>query len=248
MRSQSVAWLLRTAGLRVHVLRGGYKRFRHFVLASFERPWPLVTLGGKTGSGKTEVLACLRQSGEQVLDLEHLARHRGSAFGGFEDEPQPTREHFENRVAVALYHLDAKRPVWVEDESQNLGRVNVPAPLYQQLRAAPLALIETPEDARLARVLREYGNLSTQTVADSLDRIQKKLGGLEHRRARTALDAGDLPTIARLLLAYYDRAYARQIAPREPFAVIASPTPEKAAEGLLDARRASNIPEQLVSP
>ena len=232
MRSQSVAWLLSTAGLRVYVLHGGYKSFRRFVLASFERAWPLVALGGKTGSGKTEALACLRRSGEQTLDLEHLARHRGSAFGGVEDEPQPTREHFENRVAMALYYMDAQRPVWVEDESENLGRVNVPSPLYGQLRAAPLAVMETPEEDRLARVLCEYGNLPPQTIADSLDRIRKKLGGLEHSRARAALDAGDLPSVARLLLTYYDRAYARQITPRQPFAVVAAATPEEAAARL----------------
>ncbi len=238
MRSQSMAWLLRTVGFQTHVLRGGYKTFRHFVLESFEKPWPLITLGGKTGAGKTEVLACLRRSGEQVLDLERLARHRGSAFGGFEDDPQPTREHFENRLAVALYHLDANRPIWVEDECENLGCVNVPSSLFRRLRAAPLALLETPEEDRLTRVLREYSDLPSQTIADALDRIQKRLGGLEHRRARAALDAGDLPTVARLLLAYYDKAYARQIAPRKPFIVVAADTPEEAAERLREASAA----------
>jgi tRNA 2-selenouridine synthase len=233
MRSKSVAWLLRTAGLRTHVLRGGYKAFRRFVLASFEAPMRLMALGGRTGSGKTETLACLRENGAQVIDLESLAGHRGSAFGGYADKPQPSGEHFENSLAMALFRLDAGKPVWIEDESENLGNVNLPRSFYRQLRAAPLVLQETPGNARLARVLREYGDQTPEAIGTSLGRIQKRLGGLEHRRALEYLAAGDLPALARLLLAYYDRAYDKQAATRRPVAVIVAASPEDAARRIL---------------
>ncbi|MEY2794218.1 MAG: hypothetical protein RJA76_2210, partial [Bacteroidota bacterium] len=96
MRSASMAWLLETAGLKVFLLEGGYKSYRNFVLKIQSEPLPLRVLGGKTGSGKTELLREMKNAGFQVIDLEDLAKHRGSAFGHFGLEEQPSSEHFEN--------------------------------------------------------------------------------------------------------------------------------------------------------
>jgi tRNA 2-selenouridine synthase len=234
MRSASVGWLFASlVGLRVCVLDRGYKSFRRHVLASFEQPVSLRVLGGSTGAGKTGVLERMAARGAQVVDLESLARHRGSAFGALPETPQPTREQFENALALALAALDPRRPVWVEDESENLGSVNLPKAFFRHLRASPLLLLESSAAARLARVLRDYGDLPRESIGRSLDRIRKRLGGQAHSRARACLDAGDLPSLAGILLDYYDRAYARQIADRPPAARVSAEDPDEAAARLL---------------
>ncbi len=232
MRSSSLAGLAETLGQEVRILHGGYKAFRHFALELFERPPALQVLGGKTGSGKTEVLAVLREHGEQVVDLEALALHRGSAFGGFPDKPQPTQSQFENNLAVALAACDFSRPIWVEDESENIGRVNLPRSFFLHLRREPLFVLHTPESGRLRRVLADYSSLPAGDIGDSLDRIKKRLGGAEHAKARQALEQGDLAVVAELLLAYYDRAYAKQLRDRPLMATIEAESPATAV-GLL---------------
>lgn len=233
MRSASVGWLLTTAGLRAHILEGGYKAFRRYALACFERPLNLLVLGGKTGSGKTRVLERMAARGAQVIDLEGLARHRGSAFGALDGEPQPSCEQFENNLAVALDRMSPGLPVWVEDESENLGTVNLPRAFFRQLRASPVLILESSAHARLDRVLREYGALSPARMENCLDRIRKKLGGLAHGRAHACLAAGDLAGLAAILLDYYDRAYARQAAGRCSAALVCADDPDEAAVQLL---------------
>ena len=117
-RSASVAWLLEKAGfIEVFTLQRGYKAFRELVLSSFSSPKKLMILGGYTGTGKTEMLALLREQGEQVVDLEGLARHMGSAYGGIGKGAQPTTEHFENLLWDELSKQDPHRTIWLEDES-----------------------------------------------------------------------------------------------------------------------------------
>ena len=233
MRSSSMGWLLSTVGLRVHVLEGGYKAFRRHVLDSFERPQNLLVLGGKTGSGKTRVLERMAARGAQVVDLEGLARHRGSAFGALAGAPQPTREQFENDLAVVLERMNPALPVWVEDESENLGTVNVPRAFFRQLRASPLLILDVSDQVRLARVLEDYGSLPAEVMGRCLDHIKKRLGGLEHGRAHACLAANDLPGLAVILLGYYDRAYAKQAANRLSAATVHADDPDEAAERLL---------------
>ncbi len=234
MRSASVGWLLTMVGLRVHILEGGYKAFRRHTLSLFEQPHNLLVLGGKTGSGKTRVLARMAARGAQVVDLEGLARHRGSAFGALADKPQPSCEQFENNLAVDLGRIKPGLPVWVEDESENLGSVNLPRAFYRQLRASPVLVLEVSDQARMVRVLEDYGTLPREYMGQCLDHIKKRLGGLEHARARASLAEGDLPGLAAILLGYYDRAYAKQAVNRPPAAVVRTDDPEEAAETLME--------------
>lgn len=238
MRSRSMGWLFSQAGVRAHLLQGGYKTFRRHVLAFIEEicaadSLRLIALGGRTGSGKTEVLRLMASRGAQVIDLEGMARHRGSAFGGLPNTAQPTCEHFSNLLALALARCDQELPVWVEDESENIGTVNLPAPFYRKLRASALALLETPDSQRLERVLKDYGDMPRVEMGEALDRISKRLGGLEHKKARELLAAGDLRSLAALLLGYYDRAYDKQLHKRSPEAVVRAESPEQAAERLM---------------
>lgn len=234
MRSASVGWLLSTVGLRARILEGGYKAFRRHALASFEQPLNLLVLGGKTGSGKTRVLDRMAARGAQVVDLEGLARHRGSAFGALAGEAQPSCEQFENSLAVAMGRMNPALPVWVEDESENLGAVNLPRGFFRQLRASPVLVLEVSEQARRARVLKEYGALPPEHIGRCLDLIKKRLGGLAHGRAHACLGVGDLPGVAAILLEYYDRAYAKQALNRPPAAVVHTDNPDEAAVKLME--------------
>ena len=114
LRSSSTAWLLDTYDLPCTLLDGGYKSFRRWLRQALAQPQPVVLLGGHTGSGKTEVLHALRVAGAQVLDLEGLAHHRGSSFGGLGQPRQPTTEQFENDIAMALQAVSPQRVLWVE--------------------------------------------------------------------------------------------------------------------------------------
>lgn len=241
MRSGSVAWLLQTAGCAAHILEGGYRRFRRYVLDLFEKPHNLRVLGGSTGSGKTEALHCMAREGVRIVDIEGLARHRGSAFGWLPDCPQPSQEHFENLLAMALDSRDPEIPIWVEDECENLGRINLPKPLYRQLRAAPLVLLEVPDAARLARVLEEYGHMPPEEMGQCLDRIRKRLGGLAHKQAHACLAQKDLAGLARILLDYYDRAYAKQLNGRRTLAVVRAASAQAAAPLLSRAGQAEHL-------
>jgi len=233
MRSASLAWLCNTLGLRTQVLDGGYKAFRRSVLQQFDRSPRLLVLGGRTGSGKTEVLHALAKLGTQVLDLEDLARHRGSVFGALDDEAQPSGEHFENMLATDLGRCNPARPIWIEDESENLGSVNLPGPFLRQLRAAPLLMLETTWEARPHRVFPEFGARPRERIAQCLDRIKKRLGGLEHKRGHAFLAQNDLPGVAGVLLEYYDRAYAKQLKGRRIAETIVYTSAEAAAKELL---------------
>ncbi|MCB0214369.1 MAG: tRNA 2-selenouridine(34) synthase MnmH, partial [Anaerolineae bacterium] len=126
MRSESVAWLAGLFGYRCYTLRRGYKGFRNYVLQMLELPSRLLILGGKTGSGKTEILQVLKQQGEQVIDLEGLAHHKGSSFGALGEADQPSQQQFENELAMQWRQLNLQRPVWLEDESRHIGKLSIP--------------------------------------------------------------------------------------------------------------------------
>jgi len=127
MRSAAVAWLLDLYGFKTEQLTGGYKAYRNWVLAQFEKNYSMKVLGGYTGSGKTEILLQLQKSKIPVIDLEGLANHKGSAFGALGQNEQASQEQFENNLAGALFHISAANPFfWIEDESQRIGTNMLP--------------------------------------------------------------------------------------------------------------------------
>ncbi|MDX9782184.1 MAG: tRNA 2-selenouridine(34) synthase MnmH [Bacteroidales bacterium] len=211
MRSSSMAWLMETVGLKVFLLEGGYKAYRRLVLDSFEKPLKIILLGGYTGSGKTEILQQLREAGEQILDLEGLANHKGSAFGALGQPVQPSTEQFENFLYKQICELDLKRPVWVEDESRNVGKVFLPQAFWERMRNSPLVRIDTPYEIRLARLMRDYACFEIEGLASSIKRIEKRLGFDKCKRALDACNSGDRELAARICLDYYDAAYGNQL-------------------------------------
>jgi tRNA 2-selenouridine synthase len=217
MRSGAISWLLDLYGFKVHVLVGGYKAYRRHVLDLFERPLSLMVVGGYTGSGKTELLHELSALGHRTIDLEDIAKHRGSAFGEM-TEPQPRQEYFENLLAGQLRLLHLHRPdepVWLEDESQRIGNLNLPGAFWAQMRRSPVCFLEVPFDERLAHILPEYSLNGPEKLRGSIERIRNRLGGLDTKNALQMLDAGDLAGCFRILLRYYDRFYEKSLKNRE---------------------------------
>lgn len=207
-RSQSMSWLLRTAGFDVITLTGGYKAYRQWVLSVFQDIFlNLWVLGGQTGSGKTKVLRALRDAGEQIIDLEAIACHKGSSFGAIGENPQPTVEQFENDLADALTKLDSSKRVWIENESKSIGRVFIPLDFWQKMKMAPLINIEIPENARIENLVADYDDGDRQALIEAFERIGKRLGGQHLKTAIEALEAGNLRAAAHIALHYYDKTY-----------------------------------------
>ncbi|MFQ5571880.1 MAG: tRNA 2-selenouridine(34) synthase MnmH [Rhodothermales bacterium] len=239
MRSAGMARLLESAGYHVGTLRGGYKSFRRCVLEAFALPREVHILGGMTGSGKTEVLRALAQRGEQVIDLEALAHHKGSVFGHLGEPKQPSQEHFENVLAVQWRFLNLARPVWIEDESRRIGRLLVPGAFWVQMQQAPVYVLDVPFEARVHHLVATYGAHEAAYLVEAIDAISKRLGGLRTKQARNAVFDGDLEGACRLVLTYYDQTYQyglekRNRANQHLFSASTCDTPDTLAEALLE--------------
>jgi len=234
-RSGSVAWLLDKAGFaEVTTLRRGYKGFRNHVLASFNAPIDLRVLGGYTGTGKTETLMHLRDRGAQVIDLEGIAHHKGSSFGALGEAPQPTTEQFENQLWHALRSVDRSTPVWVEDESQLIGRCKIPNAFFDRLRTARLFFADMPQAERADRLVLDYGRFDPKDLAEAIKRIEKRLGPQHCKAALQALEAGDLRAVAIITLTYYDKTYSHGMSRRAPSSVIRLPASANELRGLAE--------------
>ena len=239
-RSHIVQGWLAEAGRQVPLVTGGYKALRAHLLARLETlasAADVLVIGGRTGTGKTALIETL----PRTLDLEGLARHRGSAFGR-RVGGQPTPVDFENAVALRLLELHAEgdAPVVLEDESRNVGRLSVPPTLVETMGAAPLALVEMPLEDRVEVTLDAYvvGACAEHQAAagetagfeafaaqlrDALARIRKRLGGERHatvsalledalaRHERSGDVGGHRAWIGRLLVEYYDPMYDYQL-------------------------------------
>lgn len=212
MRSAAIAWLLDLYGFKVYSLAGGYKVFRNWAVKQFAAPYNMHILGGYTGSGKTETLKELGRMRAPIVDLEDLAGHKGSAFGNIGLPAQPTQEMFENKLALALKAAashDAQQTIWLEDESQRIGTVNIPQPLWLRMRNSPVFFMDIPFEERLEHLVTEYGCLDKEKMLDAIGRLQKRLGGLETKTAIAYLQEGDVRECFRILLKYYDKYYTR---------------------------------------
>ncbi|RYZ44411.1 MAG: tRNA 2-selenouridine(34) synthase MnmH, partial [Chitinophagaceae bacterium] len=261
MRSGAVAWLLNLYGFDVTVLAGGYKAFRNWVLQTNAYPYRLKLVGGYTGSGKTALLKTLAQKGETIVDLEALAKHKGSAFGNIGMPPQPSQEMFENKLALTMASQHAKhkgsafgnigmppqpsqemfenklaltmasqhanastaweengalpKPIWIEDESQRIGHVNIPQPFWQNMRRSPVYFLDIPFEERLQNIVADYGNLDRERMIAAIQRIGKRLGPLETKNAIQFLQEGSIEESFRILLHYYDKQYRKGLHNRE---------------------------------
>jgi tRNA 2-selenouridine synthase len=216
MRSNIMAWVISMAGMEVTLLKGGYKAFRRWSLEQFTKPKKIVVMGGRTGTGKTEVLKLLKKRGEQVIDLEGLAHHKGSAFGALGEKPQPRTEYFENQIAMQWRNVDENKILWMENESILIGSVKIPDAIFEMMRKAPVIELDSDIETRMKRILRDYGKFPVDILAESTMKLTKRLGDLRARKAVEALVNGDKKTWMEETLSYYDKSYDFGRAQRSP--------------------------------
>ena len=229
MRSAGIAWLLDLYGFKVYTIIGGYKAYRKWVRDQFEKKYPITIVGGYTGSGKTLIIQQLKKIGHPVIDLEGLANHKGSAFGALGEKPQPSQEMFENRLAEALSvvarpkennisnqpPVNSNPTIWIEDESQRIGNLQIPMPFWGNMRSSPVCFVDIPFDQRLDYLTLEYGRFEKEKLVNAVMRIQKRLGGMETKNAINHLLENNFKECFRILLTYYDKWYLKGLYNRE---------------------------------
>lgn len=211
-RSRSLATVLSEVGWCPLILEGGYKAYRRHVIEILETAgsfrWKV--LNGFTGAGKTLVLQALRERGGQVLDLEGLANHKGSLFGGDWDQPQPKQKRFESLIRDAMIRFDPERPVFVEAESPKIGHLNVPAPLWRVMRDSTVIEINTTIEARRDYLNGDYAGWIAEPdrILGTIDRLQPFHSHGQVEAWRRQCREGAWPElIESLLREHYDRRY-----------------------------------------
>jgi len=211
MRSEAMAWLFSLGDIDTTLLEKGYKAYRNHILSSLSQKRKAIILGGMTGSSKTQILKRLKEGGQQVIDLEGLANHKGSAFGALGRPPQPSSEHFANLLFDEWRKLNRDLPVWLEDESINIGNVFMPAGFYCNMQSCPAVILLMETGKRLPRLVEEYSTYPRELLKQSVMKISKRLGGDNTRDALNAIDSGDFAKAIEIALKYYDKAYLYSI-------------------------------------
>jgi tRNA 2-selenouridine synthase len=207
MRSEAMSWLFSLGDIETEVLDGGYKVYRQYILECISEKRKMIVLGGLTGSSKTHILKYIKQSGHQVIDLEGLAHHKGSAFGSLGQLPQPSTEHFSNILFEELKEINPDLPFWVEDESRNIGSVFMPDTFYLNMQNTPAIILNMDVKTRLPRLIEEYSTYSVEDLKASIMKISKRLGGDKTKDAIRSVESGDIAKAIEISLYYYDKAY-----------------------------------------
>ena len=207
MRSSNFCRFMEMTRVKTHQLEGGYKAYRRAALESFRRPFRFIAICGYTGSGKSEILRALADHGEQILDLEKIAHHKGSVFGGLSMPPQPTTEQFQNNLFEEILKLDASKRIWIEDESIAVGNIFLPEDFWTKMTKSTLLEITVQKETRIARLVAEYGGADKNKFLEAMTKIARKLGGQHYNVAKEKLLTGDMSSVIDILLTYYDKAY-----------------------------------------
>jgi tRNA 2-selenouridine synthase len=206
LRSKITAGLLAEVGFEVLMVAGGYKKWRNTWLSELEKVRDIKIVSGLTGSGKTGLLHALKKQGQQVIDLEGMAHHRGSAFGGLGLPEQPTQEQFENVLCHALW-LMQEWPLYVESESRMIGKMRIPDPFFNQMLIAPRIEVHRTNNFRREEILRIYGVFPIDELVEKTRQLSKRMGSEQTQEAVAALEAGDRVKWLDILLHYYDKNY-----------------------------------------
>jgi tRNA 2-selenouridine synthase len=216
-RSGAFTHILQRIGWKAVQLDGGYQGFRRQVIAELDaaaKQFSFQVVCGMTGSGKTRILQELKLQGEQVLDLEGLANHRGSVLGGDPIEPQPAQKAFETRLWNALRSMDLARIIYVESESKKVGGVHIPDALMERIRDGKCVEVRASNATRVAWLMREYQHFLSDTPA-----LESKLQMLNARYGKETITAwcqqareGRFTDLVNdLLVAHYDPSYQSSI-------------------------------------
>ncbi|MBW5397347.1 tRNA 2-selenouridine(34) synthase MnmH [Brachyspira pilosicoli] len=213
MRSESVAWLCSNYKYDVYVLDGGYKNYRRYVLESFNnKKYKINLVTGRTGSKKTLILNKLKELEYNVVDLEGIAKHKGSAFGWINEGEQPSQEQFENNLCLELSKYDNGASLWVEDESLLIGKRAIPRGLFDNMKSPEnIIYLNVSIEERAKYITDTYGKYSIDDLRESIIKIKKRLGDERMREALSLLEEGKIYECVLVLLYYYDKAYRLSI-------------------------------------
>ncbi|MEP7195418.1 MAG: tRNA 2-selenouridine(34) synthase MnmH [Saprospiraceae bacterium] len=216
MRSSSMAWLFALLGKKVYVLKGGYKSFRKYVLNYLnEVQLRIILLGGRTGSGKTKILRELQLLGKQILDLEALADHKGSAFGWIGRKNEIHTEQFENNIFNELIKLQLDRVIWIENESRGIGLAQIPENIFLQMKNARVYHLEIKLNDRLDQLVLNYEKDNLDELVICFEKIRKRLGHEKTDKAIELLHNNEYKAAAEIALNYYDKTYDYGISIRD---------------------------------
>jgi len=207
MRSEAMAWLFSLGDVETEVLEGGYKSYRNYILENLCEKRKMIVLGGLTGSSKTHIIRYFKAIGQQIIDLEGLANHKGSAFGSLGQLPQPSTEQYANKLFDEWKQTDKNIPLWVEDESRNIGSVFIPDRFYENMQDTHAIILMMDTKLRLPRLMEEYSTYPAESLKESIFKISKRLGGDNTRDAINAVETGDYAKAIEITLSYYDKAY-----------------------------------------
>ena len=202
-----MAWLFSLGDIRTEVLEGGYKSYRNYILKRLSEKRKMIVLGGLTGSSKTYILRHLKSVNQQIIDLERLANHKGSAFGALGQLPQPSTEQFANMLFDEWKTNDNNLHLWVEDESRNIGTVFIPDGFYENMQDSPTIVLMMDVRLRLPRLIQEYSTYPVESLREAILRISRRLGGDNTKDAINAVEQGDYSRAIEITLRYYDKAY-----------------------------------------
>ena len=212
MRSISVSWLLEKIGYKSFKLEGGYKSYRNWVLNSFQDDRNITLIGGKTGTGKTKILKKLMSHNYQVIDLEYLANHRGSSFGGLGMTCQPSNEQFENLLAEKLLRFSKSKTIYLEAESANIGSCRIPNELFKQMKNAKRIEIIQSKKNRISELISTYSVFPDNELKNSVKKISKRLGPQRTKKAIEAIESKNWEDVCNAVLDYYDKCYDYELA------------------------------------
>jgi len=217
MRSHGLATILSAVGWRTRLLEGGYKAFRSHLIKAFaehltQNEFKFAILGGLTGSGKTRILTKMQELGHQVIDLEGLAEHRGSALGESTSTVQPSQKRFENLLWQELRKLDPTRPIFLESESSRIGNLQIPAALWKHMGTTPSIEVLIPRELRAEYLQQHYDHFVRDPglLREKLQKLRHLHGATQLQSWDDQISAGDWQGFTESILeVHYDPAYTR---------------------------------------
>ena len=207
MRSAKIAAFYAENGYQIFLLEGGYKAYRNYIRQQFSSGRPVLLIGGYSGSGKTGILQEIGKSGQQIIDLEALANHKGSNFGHLGQKEQPTTEQFENNLFSQWAELEPLKPLWLEHESMSIGSIYLPDTFRTAMMSGILYFIELPKAYRIQRLVKEYACFEKPVLQAVLEHLGQFMGSFQAREVLLALQNDEFEKVAAISLAYYDKLY-----------------------------------------
>lgn len=208
LRSRIMGNLLDSAGYEVFQVKGGYKSYRDLVLKYLENDFSFKVFTGFTGAGKTLLLEQMAQKGFQVLNLEGIANHRGSAFGNLGLPAQPSQEQFDNNLYETLKNFTQTSPIYTEDESRKIGKLVLPLKIFEGIRSSPLTFLDYSFEFRLNHILETYGRFDPNELLPPTENLKKRMGDKDNREAIQCLNEGNITEWACIVLKHYDKQYS----------------------------------------